>query len=309
MKMKIAVFGGCGFLGSHLVETLLTNGQDVRVFDQPSARYLEYSSQLGANIVTGNFLDPNDVGKALAGCDAVYHLISATVPQTSNENPRYDVEANLIGTLQLLEQMRVANVKKIIFASSGGTVYGIPHEIPVKESHPTDPISSYGITKLAIEKYIHLYRTLYGLDYCILRIANAYGERQPITGTQGVIGAFLDKAIHNAEVTVWGDGSTMRDYTYIGDIVNAFVKAVNYEGEPKVFNIGAGQGHSLNDIIEIIGQIIRQPLKAKYQPGRTFDIPINVLDISSAKMYLNWQPTVGIFEGISRAYEWMLMHP
>src|SRR6185312_16141508 len=102
-----------------------------------------------------------------------------------NENPRYDVEANLIGTLQLLEQMRSTNVKKIIFSSSGGTVYGTPKEIPIKESHPTDPISSYGITKLAIEKYLHLYWTLHGVDYCVLRISNAYGARQPITATQG----------------------------------------------------------------------------------------------------------------------------
>jgi UDP-glucose 4-epimerase len=151
--MKVVILGGGGFLGSHLAETLLANGQDVQIFDQPGARYLEYSSQRGAKIVIGNFLDPNAVGDAISDCDVVYHLVSATVPQTSNKNPRYDVEANLIGTLQLLEQMRKGRVKKIIFPSSGGTVYGIPQEIPTKGSHPTDPISSYGIVKLAIEKY------------------------------------------------------------------------------------------------------------------------------------------------------------
>lgn len=304
--MKCVVFGGGGFLGSHLVESLLRSDHDVQVFDQPRARYLEYSSQLGANIVTGNFLNADDVGKAIADCDVVYHLVSATVPQTSNENPCYDVETNLIGTLQLLEKMRSANVKKIIFASSGGTVYGIPQEIPVKESHSTDPISSYGITKLAIEKYLHLYGTLHGLDYCILRIANAYGVRQPITQTQGAIAAFLGKAASKEEIIVWGDGSIVRDYVYASDIANAFVQACSYKGELKVFNIGSGHGHSLNDIIGAVENTAGFSLQVKYMPGRSFDVPTNLLDISRAKMFLNWQPQVGLLEGISRAYEWVM---
>ena len=303
--MKAVIIGGGGFLGSHLAETLLANGQDVRIFDQPGARYLEYSSQRGAGIVTGNFLNPNDVGKAIVDCDVVYHLVSATVPQTSNENPRYDVESNLIGTLQLLEQMRSANVKKIIFASSGGTVYGIPHEIPIKESHPTDPISSYGITKLAVEKYLHLFWTLYGLDYCVLRIANAYGARQPITQTQGAIAAFLGKADSKEEITIWGDGTVLRDYVYAGDIANAFFQASLYQGELKVFNLGSGHGHSLNDIIGVIENIIQVPLQVKYLPGRPFDVPISILDISRAKLHLHWEPKVRLEEGILSAFEWM----
>ena len=306
--MKVVVIGGGGFLGSYLVETLLANNQDVRVFDRPGARYLEYSSQQGANIVTGNFLDPNAVGNAISDCDIVYHLVSATAPQTSNKNPRYDVEANLIGTLQLLEQMRSANVKKIIFASSGGTVYGIPREIPIKESHPTDPISPYGITKLAIEKYLHLYWTLYGMDYCILRIANAYGARQPITQTQGVIAAFLGKAVSKEEIMIWGDGSILRDYVYASDIANAFLQASLYHRELKVFNIGSRHGHSLNDLISVIENIIQVPLQVKYLPGRPFDVPVNILDISRAKRHLNWEPKVLLEDGILYSLEWMRRH-
>jgi UDP-glucose 4-epimerase len=272
----------------------------VRVFDQPGARYLEYSRQQGASIVTGNFLDPNDVGHAISGCDLVYHLVSATVPQTSNENPRYDVEANLIGTLQLLEQMRIAGVKKIIFPSSGGTVYGIPQEIPIKETHSTDPINSYGITKLAIEKYLHLYWTLHGLDYRILHIANAYGARQPITQTQGAIAALLGKAVGKEEVMIWGDG-----FVYASDIANAFLRVSLYQGEMRVFNIGSGHGHSLNDIIGVIENVVQAPLRVKYLPGRPFDVPVNVLDIARAKSYLNWEPKVRLEEGILYSYEWM----
>ena len=303
--MKALLIGGGGFLGSHLAETLLANGQDVLLFDQPGARYLDYSSQRGAKIVTGNFLDPDSVGNALSDCDVVYHLVSATVPQTSNENTCYDVEANLVGTLQLLEQMRKAHIKKIVFSSSGGTVYGIPQEIPIRESHPTEPISSYGIVKLAIEKYLHLYWTLYGMDYCILRISNAYGARQPITPTQGAIAAFLGKAASKEEIVIWGDGTVLRDYVYASDIANAFYQASLYKGESRVFNIGSGHGHSLNDIVAAIESITAVPLQVKYLPGRPFDVPVNVLDITRAKSHLGWEPKVRLEEGVLSAWEWM----
>lgn len=306
--MKCVVIGGGGFIGSHLCETLLTNGHEVTAFDKPGARFLPALERTGAEIYTGNFLSQPDIQAVLKNAEVVYHLISATVPQTSNENPVFDVEANILGTLRLLEAARTAHVRKIVFASSGGTVYGIPKEIPIKEIHPTNPISSYGITKLTIEKYLHLYATLYGLDYSILRIANAYGERQPVTGSQGVIGSFLLKAIHNSEITVWGDGSIVRDYTHVNDVVNAFMQTATYHGEPKIFNIGAGQGHSVNDIIAIIEEVIQRPLIVKYMPGRVFDIPVNVLDISCAKTHLPWRPVIGLSEGIGRTYTWMLQN-
>jgi UDP-glucose 4-epimerase len=303
--MKSMILGGGGFLGSHLSETLLTNGHEVRIFDQPGARYLEYSSKQGAEIITGNFMNVDELKGAISDCDVVYHLLSATVPQTSNDNPCLDVEVNLVGTLHLLEQMRQANVKKIVFSSSGGTVYGVPQEIPIKESHPTDPISSYGIVKLAIEKYLHLFWTLYGIDYCILRISNAYGARQPITPTQGAIASFLGKAAAKDEIMIWGDGTVLRDYVYASDIANAFLQASLYEGKFKIFNIGSGQGHSLNDLIGAIENITRVPLQVKYLPGRPFDVPINVLDITRAKSYLGWEPKVRLEEGVLSAFEWI----
>lgn len=304
--MKCVVLGGGGFIGSHLCEALLADGHDVRAFDRREARFLPEVERAGTEICIGDFLNQADIKIALADADVVYHLISATVPQTSNESPLNDVETNIMGTLRLLDAARDARVGKIVFASSGGTVYGIPQEIPIKENHPTNPTSSYGISKLATEKYLHLYSVLHGLDYCVLRVSNAYGERQPVTGTQGVIGTFLERAIQNDEIPVLGDGQTMRDYIHVGDIVAAFAKAGKYTGESRVFNIGTGQGHSVNDIIGLIEQIIRRPLKIKYLPNRVFDVPFNILDISHANMYLDWQPKVSIFEGISRTYEWML---
>src|SRR3989442_5510764 len=292
--MRCVVLGGGGFVGSHLSEALLASGYDVTVFDRSEARYLEYAHQKGTNLFIGDFLNPGDLSRGLSNCDVVFHLACTTVPQTSNDNPSYDAETNILGTLRLLDAARKAQVKKIIFASSGGTVYGIPQEIPIKEGHPTEPTSSYGITKLTIEKYLHLYWSMYELDYCILRIANAYGERQPITTTQGVIAAFLDTALRQNAITVWGDGTIRRDYIYAGDIASAFVKASTHAGELRIFNIGAGQGHSLKDIISMIENITQRPLQVRYTPGRSFDVPVNVLDVSRAIIHLNWQLAVGI---------------
>lgn len=304
--MRCVIVGGGGFIGSHLCESLLAEKHDVTVFDRADAPNLDRLSQKGASLSIGDFFNPEDLRRSLENQDAIFHLLSTTVPQTSNEDPAYDVETNVIGTLRLLDEARKTRIKKIILASSGGTVYGIPQEIPIKETHPTDPTCSYGITKLAIEKYLHLYWTLYGLDYCILRIANAYGERQRPTATQGVIPVFLERALQNDEITVWGDGSVMRDYIFVTDISNALVKALTTFGEMKIFNIGSGQGHSLRDVIHVIERVTGRSMKVKYTEGRSFDIPISVLDISQAKNYLNWAPTISLFEGIARMHTWML---
>jgi UDP-glucose 4-epimerase len=150
-----------------------------------------------------------------------------------------------------------------------------------------------------------LYWTLHGLDYRILRVANAYGERQPITETQGVISAFLHKAMRREEIVIWGDGSAVRDYVYVSDIVDAFVKAAEYAGEFKVFNIGSGVGHSLNEILDIMKVIHRKPSRVVYKPGRACDVPANVLDIRRAEKHLNWRPAVNLFEGMRQTIEWM----
>jgi len=303
--MRCAVFGGGGFIGSNLCEALLAHGHDVTVFDKGKSRNLDNLKQNGAILSIGDFFNPEDVRRSLVNQDVVFHLLATTVPQTSNDDSSYDVETNVIGTLKFLDLARKAQIKKIIFASSGGTVYGIPQEIPIKENHPTDPTSSYGITKLTIEKYLHLYWVLYGLDYCVLRIANAYGEKQRPTITQGVIAAFLERALQNKEVSVWGDGSVIRDYIFVTDISNALLKALSYSGAMKIFNISSGQGHSLIDVIHVIESITKRPLQVKYTNGRSFDVPISVLDISRAKNYLDWAPTISLFEGIARMYAWM----
>jgi UDP-glucose 4-epimerase len=181
----------------------------------------------------------------------------------------------------------------------------VPRVTPIRESHPTDPISSYGIHKLAIEKYLHMNHALYGLDYRVLRVANAYGERQRTDKAQGAVAAFLERALRGEPIQIWGDGSVVRDYVYAGDIAHAFLQVVQYQGQERVFNIGSGQGVSLNELVDAIATVIGRRPGVEYTPGRQFDVPINVLDISRAQQHLGWQPRTRLIDGLRRTYEWM----
>ncbi|HUF81948.1 MAG TPA: NAD-dependent epimerase/dehydratase family protein [Burkholderiales bacterium] len=300
------VLGGAGFMGAHLAEGLLRAGHRVRIFDRPRVDGLALlEDRKGPEIVTGDFLNPEDLSRALGGTNVVFHLISTTLPKSSNDNPVYDVETNVLGTLRLLSLCRRHGVRKIVFVSSGGTVYGVPRTIPIDESHPTEPICSYGIHKLAIEKHLYLNRLLHGLDYCVLRVSNAYGERQRTDTAQGTVPVFLERALRGKTIQVWGDGSVVRDYVYVGDIVEALLLALAYEGAQKVFNIGSGTGVTLNQLIEEIGAVTGRDLSVEYTPARSFDVPANVLDTTLAHRFLGWKARTPLRDGLRRTCEWL----
>ncbi len=304
--MKCLILGGGGFLGSHLSEALLAQGYAVRIFDRPNLlRFNSSHRSLAVEWVEGDFINREHVAQAVSGCDIIYHLVSTTLPRSSNENPVYDVETNVIGTLHLLEAAKENRARKIIFVSSGGTVYGVPQEVPIRESHPTEPICSYGIGKLTIEKYLHLFHLLHGMDYCVLRLANPFGERQRIASAQGAVAVFLDKALRNEGIDIWGDGSVIRDYFHVSDAVSALTKALVYEGNHRVFNIGSGVGQSLNEILTAIENLLEAPVKRSYLPARAFDVPVSVLDISRAAELLNWKPQTPFAEGLARTAQWL----
>jgi UDP-glucose 4-epimerase len=306
--MKCLILGGNGFLGSHLRDLLLREGNTVRILDRQGLMPGDSPVAGDLDVALGDFANRELVSAALHECDVVYHLVSTTLPQTSNDDPAFDVQSNLGGTLNMLEAASGKGVRKIIFVSSGGTVYGIPQRIPLKESDPTNPICSYGITKLAIEKYLHLYKLLRGLDYCVLRLANPFGERQPVRGAQGAVAVFLHKAASNQEIEIWGDGSIVRDYIYVGDAIAALSQAKGYEGEERIFNIGSGQGRSLNEVLAAIEAMLGRPVRRRYLPGRAFDVPGNVLDISRARAFLGWTPKINFEDGLSRTWKWLLTH-
>jgi UDP-glucose 4-epimerase len=296
------LLGGAGFMGGHVVDALLEEDCRVRVFDRTRR-----PSGLHANVefCEGEFTNCSELAAALEGCRTVFHLLATTDPKTSNEDPVHDLESNLTATVRLLELIRNSSVQKIVFASSGGTVYGVPATVPIPEHHETKPICSYGIHKLAIEHYLALYHRLYGLDYCVLRISNAFGERQRPKASQGAVAVFLDKALRGEEIDVWGDGSVVRDYVYIRDVADALCRAARHEGSPRQFNIGSGRGLSVNEVILSIESLVGRPVSRRYLPSRPFDVPVNVLDISLAAAHLDWRPEHTFERGLKHTLEWM----
>jgi UDP-glucose 4-epimerase len=296
---RALIVGGCGFIGSSLAETLVDHGFDVRIFDRPGAisplpEYLRARMEW----MDGDFTDEAAINRALSGQDVVFHLASTTLPKSSNDDPVYDVYTNIGGTLRLLAGACRRGIRRVIFASSGGTVYGVPTTVPTPETHQTNPLSSYGITKLAIEKYLELFRVEHGLDYIILRIANPYGRYQNPRGAQGAATVFLARALNRQPIEIWGDGEVVRDYIYISDVVDAMLAAVTYVPGPRLFNVGSGQGRSLNEVVEAIRQAVGRDMVVHYLPGRSVDVPSNVLDIGLISSCMGWQPKVTFEQGI-----------
>jgi UDP-glucose 4-epimerase len=300
--MKILVLGGNGFIGSHVTDELVANGHEVTVFHRSTERYHCHSDKL--RFYLGDYSDSVKLGEAVDGMDAVIHAISTTVPSTSNLNPISDVQQNLISTIQLLDLMIKADVKRLIYLSSGGTVYGNPNQSPVLESHPLNPICSYGIVKVAIENYIGMYQELYGLQPIILRPSNPYGPRQGHAGVQGALSTFLSNTLNNKEITVWGDGETKRGYLYVKDLAHITRLAVesNVVG---IFNVCSGVSHTLNNLITLIEKTTRIKPVVSYKPGRAFDVREILLDTKKVKQTFNWTPTYSIQDGMTEFVKYL----
>ncbi len=304
--MRIVIFGGGGFIGSAIADRLLIDGHELRIFERPRVQpYRMFASHESVEWIDGDLSSMHDVAHAVDGMDAVMHLVSTTLPKGSNDDPIYDVQSNVVASLQLLDAMVQKKVARLVFISSGGTVYGPPHYLPVDEAHPTEPQVSYGITKLTIEKYLSLYRQLHGIRPVILRVANPYGERQRIETAQGAVGVFVHRALRGQPIEIWGDGSVTRDYVHVQDVADAFAQALVYEGDRTCFNISAGVGASLNELVVMLGEVLGQSLDVRYLPGRPFDVKVNVLSNALAHQELGWVPRIGMREGLERTVKWM----
>jgi UDP-glucose 4-epimerase len=292
---RVVVTGGSGFIGTHAMSKLRERGIEAIALSRSGER---------ANSVQADIADRGAIAKILEPGDVVVHLASSSNPTTSETDRIRDVEENLMGTLQLLEACVERGVSKFVLASSGGTVYGIPQAVPMPETHTTDPISSHGVMKLAMEKYLQVYRAQFGLNYVILRCANAYGPGQTGAQGQGFIGRAILAALRNETLEIWGDGTVVRDFIYVEDVAEAFFLAATTVVASDVVNIGSGRGTSVNEIIDLVRRVTGRPLRAKYTPSRKFDVPANVLDISRASTMLHWKPVTSLQDGIARCYEW-----
>ncbi|HEY2347300.1 MAG TPA: NAD-dependent epimerase/dehydratase family protein [Xanthomonadaceae bacterium] len=308
--MRCTILGGGGFIGSAIVERLLPEGHAVRILERPRVlpyRHFDASEQV--EWMAGDLMSAHDVEAAIDGADAVIHLVSTTLPKNSNDDPAYDVQSNLLPTLGLLDAMVRRQVGRIVFISSGGTVYGASRRLPIDESHPTEPLVSYGIVKLAIEKYVQMYQRQHGLRGTILRVANPYGERQRPDTAQGAVGVFLHRALRGEPIEIWGDGTVARDYLHVADVADAFARALAYTGAESVFNIGSGSATSLNDLVAAIDGLLDRPVERRHSAARSIDVPVNVLDNALAHRELGWSPQLSLQEGLARTIAWMRSLP
>ncbi len=304
---NILILGGTGFIGINLALCLLEDPENiVTIFGMhPEGVPAELQGHPRAALVQGNFNIEYDFNKLVQGQEMVFHLISTTVPATSNQNIAKEIIDNIEVTSYLLEACAKNMVKKIIFISSGGTVYGITGHEQIQEGMPTNPITSYGMQKLSIEKLLYLYFCIYGLEYRIIRLSNPYGPYQRATGIQGVVASFLSNVLRQKEVMVYGDGSVIRDYIYIDDVVNAILNISCQDTKYRLYNVGSGVGTSLNEMIKYVEQVCNRKAEIKYIEKRKVDVPVNILDVSRYENEFGACSNVDLIEGLRRTEEFM----
>lgn len=302
--MKVLVLGGSGFLGSHIVDKFLMEHHDVCVYDLYPERFRR--SPKAIKFYTGDFGNVGALDELIStGFDAIIHCVSTTTPKSSNESPEFDIQSNVIGTLYLLDICVKHKVGKLVFMSSGGTVYGDIGDLDmVDERHSVKPMCSYGVSKLTIEHYLDVYKHLRGLDYVALRLANPFGERQSPLRALGALTVFLHRALKGQTLEIWGDGSVTRDFIYVGDVANAvYLATVNPVSG--VFNVGTGVGLSLRGILSHIAPIIGIEPTVDWQSARAFDVPRIVLNAAKLSEATNWKCTTLLDDGIKITADWL----
>ena len=305
---KILVTGGAGFIGSTLVDKLIDQGHAVTVLDSLISGRRDYLNQ-AVDFWEMDILDESLSARCQeAKFDFIYHLAAQIEVSKSVADPVFDNRVNVVGGLNILEAARTSGVKKVIFASTGGAIYGDSEEIPTSEYAPTYPLSPYGINKLALEKYLNYYSQVYGLNYTVLRFANVYGPRQYKGGEAGVIAIFTEAMAHDKTCILYGDGKQTRDFVYVDDVVAALIaaNAIDCRGE---INISTGEESDLWRMIAAIEEAAGKKLKLERAPAKLGEQRRSVLSNRRALETLNWRPQVSFEEGVRRTYQWVSQQP
>ena len=305
VKKNILVLGGFGFIGSNIIEALLcTNLFNIIVFEFKGVKS-KFADRV--KVFHGDFNSEEDLAEVFNNnkIDIVLHLITTTVPATSNDNIEYDVISNLVGTVRLLNTMVQHNALKVVFLSSGGTVYGAVNESKASEDHSTYPISSHGIVKLSIEKYLYLYHRLHNLDYLILRVSNPYGPYHN-SEKQGFIDVVIKKILRNEKIVICGDGTIVRDYIYVKDLANIIARLLTLNLFNQIINIGSGKGYSINQILEYMAEN-HPDMDIEYKPSRKYDLQRIVLNTKKLNS-LDKLTLTDIRKGIKLTYQWHKAH-
>ena len=302
--MRVLVTGGAGFIGSHLADALVARGDEVIVADDLSAGR---AGRLDQGVVPQkvSITDPAALAAVVEGSGAglICHLAAQIDVRSSVAFPAEDAQANVVGTVNVLEAARRVGAR-VLFASSGGALYGRDAPIPSREDVLALPESPYGIAKYCAECYIGLYNRLHGTSHSVLRLANVYGPRQDPAGEAGVITIFSASALGSARPTIYGDGTQTRDYVYVGDVVAAFLAAAD-RGRPGTWNIGTGLEVSVLDLVEIIARTAGRELTPVFAPARQGELARSVLAVDRAAGELGWRAGTPLAEGIRRVYQWI----
>lgn len=300
---KYFVLGGSGFLGSKIVSQLAKREENEIIVGDLAAN--EKIAKYGnVSFLKIDFINKEDFTEELKGIDVVYHLISTITPSDDTQHIWDELEANVRPTIRLLDSIVKFKGIKLVFISSGGTVYGNVPPKPIPEENALNPVCNYGISKELIEKYIFLYHHMYGLDYRIIRLANPYGTKVKKNQKQGLIPIFIDKIMKNEPVVVFGTGEKVRDYIHIDDAIAAVFAVEKYEGERKVFNVGVGEGHSILQILDMIVRELDCPYpQIEFIPDRKCDVEYNVLDNRCIIEETGWSPSISLKQGIHMMIE------
>lgn len=293
--------GGNGFLGSHLVDQLVAEGHQVTAFDRFGRTPIAFDAE-GVSIVPGDFLRVSDVADVVRGHDIVFHFVSMTDPASAERDPLMDVRTNLVAGIELFRACADAGVVRVVFASTGGAIYGDQDLDVFDETAPTRPISPYAIGKLALEGYLRYFSRMAGLRSVVVRISNPYGPRQDPSKRQGVIPIFLNALAHNQPLTVYGDGTMIRDYIYVQDAV-AMVVAVG-TGQPRhdIYNIGSGVGISVNELVGTIASVTEQAPVVDRRPQPPSFVDHVVLDISRFDWEFGSSPAMSLQDGVLQTW-------
>lgn len=299
---KVLVTGGAGFIGSHIVDLLVSQGYSVTIVDNFSSGVPEYTND-NVNIYNVDIIS-DELNQVFEICnpDYVIHTAAQISVATSQAEPYFDAHVNILGTVNVLEMCRKFNVRKLVYTSSAA-VYGDADAFPIEETFETLPISQYGLSKLVGEKYIQTYHRLYGLPYTILRFSNVYGTRQKLNEHSGVIPLFINRMIRDKEIYIYGDGSYTRDFIYVKDVAQAVL--VTLESPlSEVYNISSGEEVSVNELVRLLGIVMETSPKVNYSASKEGDIKKSLLSHSKISSNLSWRPKVSLFEGLYETFEY-----
>ena len=304
------VIGGGGFIGSHVVGILCESGRAVTVIGRSPTASRVLPEQV--RYVSGDYGDRAFLATALSGVDEVIDLAYSTVPKTSFEDPVNDILSNLPSAVNLFETAVRLRVSKVVMVSSGGTVYGRAIRTPISEDHPTNPISPYGLTKLATDKYAMMFHELRALPVLCVRPGNAFGEGQRSFAGQGFVATAIASVLRRQAIDIFGDTGTVRDYVYVGDIAHGIVAALERGMTGSFYNIGSGVGRTNMAILDAIRPLAASAgleIRVRHLPLRPFDVPVSILDSSKLRRETGWQVAVPFAEGIARTWKWLSQYP